>query len=583
MKNLLPFLHKFLSNWETQKGKSWLHNNYFLAGILCLLTGLMSFIQGWHVSFDLMNYQYYNNYAWLNNVLEYHFSPGQVQSFHNPLLWLPYYLSIRHLPTPLTGFLIGLPQGLNLFLIYWISTKVFPGARVIHILSIAMAMISPMYTFELGSFAGDNICSIFVLAALTVVVKIKESSCRINARATLIKWLFCGLLIGIASGLKLTNLTFLIPIPIVLFIQTYLSSRKTKIAFYLRQTLLPIAFLIFGFVLGFLCTSGLWMYFLYSRYENPLFPYYNAIFKSEYFQPINLKYDRWIPDGFIEGIKYVWFWLVGKDEQTTWHWFPYRDAKWFLFWLLLLFLAILKLFRLYRYSYGQSNLSENNIASWRTDFSYFLVLYSAIGFTIWLYQFGYIRYLLPLDIIAGIVLFFIIEEIVKELRCNILYRQYFLVRLTQVLLVICLAITSTNYSRIGNFLDWPQDWFGVQVPSLTNVESSMILMYSRLPYSYIVPYFPVTTQFVRFDNNMESLIASTRFPETRESMIQNHTGPFYGIFPTHHLSNETELEEEVVRINASLGVRGMTLSLDECIPMMSNIHEFRICPITLSD
>jgi hypothetical protein len=80
-------------------------------------------------SWDQKNYHYYAGYALLNKPLNYDFAPAQVQSFFNPLIHVPTYLMLRYLPGRATALILGAIQGLNFWLIYKISKKLFSRLR----------------------------------------------------------------------------------------------------------------------------------------------------------------------------------------------------------------------------------------------------------------------------------------------------------------------------------------------------------------------------------------------------------------------------------------------------------------------
>ncbi|MFT2612548.1 hypothetical protein, partial [Escherichia coli] len=72
------------------------------------------------------NYHLYNVHALLNGKLSIDFAPGGFQNFFNPVLDIPYYFGVLHLPGWLLSFLMGALHGLNFVLVLGICRKVLP-------------------------------------------------------------------------------------------------------------------------------------------------------------------------------------------------------------------------------------------------------------------------------------------------------------------------------------------------------------------------------------------------------------------------------------------------------------------------
>ena len=142
-----------------------------------------------------------------------HIIPAQVQTFINPIISLPVYLLIAYLPPISVGFLLGLVQGLNFALVYLLARQLLSGTHfdfmtsamrnMIPLIAAIIGVTAPMFVSEIGATFGDNFTSIFVLAALLLVL-------RKPSQHLCLYPVIGGFLIGIAAGLKLTNMIFLL-------------------------------------------------------------------------------------------------------------------------------------------------------------------------------------------------------------------------------------------------------------------------------------------------------------------------------------------------------------------------------------
>src|SRR2546425_8923549 len=80
-----------------------------------LVAGIVSaFVLKQDVNWDLQNYHFYNAWAFLRQRLGWDIAPAQLQTYHNPLLDLPFYWMIAaDWPPRLISFVMGLPAGIG--------------------------------------------------------------------------------------------------------------------------------------------------------------------------------------------------------------------------------------------------------------------------------------------------------------------------------------------------------------------------------------------------------------------------------------------------------------------------------------
>ncbi len=112
---------------------------------------------GFHRSFDwdLMNYHYYNAFAFLNDRIGFDIAPAQLQSYFNPLIDLPFYWLANNLPAVAVAFVMGAIQGLNftmVYLLFWAMTPI--SSRRLRIMTgfaiATAACLSPGFVMGLG-------------------------------------------------------------------------------------------------------------------------------------------------------------------------------------------------------------------------------------------------------------------------------------------------------------------------------------------------------------------------------------------------------------------------------------------------
>ena len=87
-----------------------------------LLAGAFyAWFAGEDVNWDWLNYHEYGAFALLNGRFEIDVAPGGLQTFLNPLVYVPAYLLRHGIGAPFWGILLGAIHGLNLALIWWVS------------------------------------------------------------------------------------------------------------------------------------------------------------------------------------------------------------------------------------------------------------------------------------------------------------------------------------------------------------------------------------------------------------------------------------------------------------------------------
>lgn len=110
--------------------------------------------------------------------------------------------------------------------------------------------------------------------------------------------LYFAFLNGIWFAFKMTNVVFVIPCVIMYIIRV---RRRMSAKVFCASGVLAALPCVPYIIYSFLCT------------ENPIFPYYNAFFQSEYFGNINFKDTRWGGTSFFERICWL-FYMVFKPD-----------------------------------------------------------------------------------------------------------------------------------------------------------------------------------------------------------------------------------------------------------------------------
>src|SRR5258708_1912869 len=230
-----------------------------IAGSL-LAGAAYAWFAGEDINWDWRNYHEYNPLALINGRFDQDVAPAGIQTFLNPLAYLPAYLLRHHVGAPLWGMMLGAIHGLNLALIYWFSRLVLSGAAsgLTLAAAVVIAAFGPMTLSEVGTSFADILTALPVIAGLGLIVSA-------NAKHRT-RHLIAGVLIGGAVGLKLTNMIFFL-------------GAGASLLFAARPVMALSCFAIGG-VIGGVATGGAWAWTLWQEAGNPGFTFCHTVLRS---------------------------------------------------------------------------------------------------------------------------------------------------------------------------------------------------------------------------------------------------------------------------------------------------------------
>ena len=368
-------------------------NDIFCFSVLMIFAGFTSIYLGFDRSLDVFNYHIYNPFAFLNDRLTTDFMPASKESYFNPLMDIPYYLAVKYLNNYpyLVGFLGGFSYALFLFMIYKITNLIFRDCLPNLFTEVSVIMASGVYEVlsNIGSLSHDIFIFDLILIVLYLLLNSWGKYCP--------KLLFvCGFISGVALGLKYSA---------IMFITTLVLSSL----FFYKEFKNPIKLLLYyasGGALGFFLTNGWWMYYLWSVFGNPLFPYFNWLFDSPYIIQDNTfssSFQRHVPEEYYKVWLYPFFFRFDHRLQifeivfvVSLLLFPFIDSKGF--------------------------KKETGINASQADF---LALFCAFGFIIWVHTFCVPRYFAPAMGLFAIIAFVFVLKVFYLISGALIKNKYF--------------------------------------------------------------------------------------------------------------------------------------------------------------
>ncbi len=515
-----------------------------------LLFGCLALYLGQDANWDLRNYHFYNPYAFLFHRFNFDIAPAQVATFYNPLLYIPFYELVTRLSPKAVGFILGAVQGLNFPLLIGLArctlsrdTLSWWGYYAVALIGVAGAgNIS-----EVGTIFADNLLSLLILASLWLLAA--NSRHLIEKKISSIFYLagFAGILMGMATGFKQPTAAFAIGWCLAFFFIPVSLLRRISLAFFFG----------IGVLAGIAASGGYWLYFLWNRFSNPLFPYFNQFFHSAMASAANYRDLRFLPADLKDALLFPFIMVTNPHHTAE---IDFRDIRFAVF---VVFLVLAFLYTIWKRR-GFQRISRNEVqagSSTRTlqTTRFFLLAGALISYAVWLKLFSIYRYILPLEMLAPLGIFLLIDSFPWELRLQ---------KATAVCCAVLILATLKpgNWGRVG----WSSDYFGFKAPKVANPSQAMVLMTGLDPTAYVIPFFPPSIRFVRIQSYFtEPKEDPNGYDLLMHELVTKQRGPLYVLYRSY---------ERKMSVKA-LDAYGLVIDRKSCLELRPHIEEHLKAPL----
>ncbi len=463
-----------------------------------LLAGAASIALRQDSNWDLQNYHFYNAWAFVHDRFGIDWAPAQLQSFYSPFLDLPFYALVAADVAPRAiAFVLAIPTGVAWFFCARIAMLLFAGLPAAErtqaiVVAMTLGVTAPMSVSLIGLTMNDWYSAAFVMSALWLVVR--DAELRPVPVMTL---LAAGALVGAGAGLKLTGTIY--AVGLVVGVLAFPGAARDR----LRAAAITGA----AAALTFTLASGPWMYLMYERYGNPLFPYFNQIFQSPWADPVTFSATRFGPRSAVEWLVFP-FALLWKLEGYVSE-AEFRDARPALLYTLALTTLCLGLWRRAESRVDAPKLIGATRA-WRFLGAFFLA-----SFTAWAVLYRIFRYLVPLELLAGMFIAYFVLRLVPARR------------IPAVLAVaVLLAITTARFPTWWR-QKFEDHFLTVELPAVK--PDALVLLVSAEPMSYVLPFFPSDARFAGLVSNFNDPDRTNLLQRKIVALIRGHRGSLYAL------------------------------------------------------
>lgn len=466
-----------------------------------LLFGLLSVLLGQDDGWDMKNYHLYNPFALLNGRIGVDLAPGQWQSYFNPTLDVLYYLLAKYLPGPAVGFIMGALHGLNFVLVLAIArlvpARLAPAERYrVPLLLAVCGACGVGFLSELGNSMGDNMTSLLVLASVWLLLRGWDTlhDARHGGTAATVLVVGAGFLMGLGTGLKLTNATYAVGLCLALFTVGAGWAVRLRLAFLFG----------IGVLAGMALTAGWWFAVMWQAFGNPLFPQFNNLFNSPLAQAHGVIDDFHVPKNLWEALAWPIVFTLHFERVSE---LVFRQLIWPVVYLLgLWFMARLLTQRFLRR--GAMSLPAGR--------ERFLLVFFLLSFVAWMKLFGIHRYLVPIELLAPVVAWVLLHGLLAAPAAQ---------RTAGWVLTAC-ALVVFPFGTWGH-AGWAERSFRAEVPAFPQPEQTVIVTaLAHPPLGWMVEFFPSQVRVMALGGG---------FPETpawvgriRQAMAERR-GPHFAL------------------------------------------------------
>lgn len=487
-----------------------------------LSLGVLSLHLGQDANWDLRNYHYYNVYALLNGRIGFDYAPAHVQTYLNPLLDFPFYFLLTHLTPKWVGFIMGAIHGINFWLVYLISNQVLRFLSNIKKVCLSLAcaaagIYGAGFISEVGTVFNDSMLSIFLLGSILLTIRWLYQDENSASTLKQLPILLASVLLGIAVGLKLYAAVFGIGMIVALIF-----SVRTWRARILTTVLWSI-----GAFAGLVISSGYWMFLMWNKFQSPLFPFYNKIFKSPYFEYKNLADHRFLPKDLTQTLFYPFYFATTQRHVSEVFFRDIRYAVLYIMVVLLISKIIYQLIHKREFNLKSGSMPSDTIISLR-----FLLPFCVTSYVVWQSMFSIYRYMITLELLVPLLIVLIIFYSFKKGPLRALITA-------SVLIAIIAFAKIPSWGRAS----WKDDFFGVKIPMVEQADykdNPAVLLSGNHPLAYILPFFPPNFRFIQVKGNFNGPRRKTKLESEIRALLTKQKAPIYLLADFKDISSANE-------------------------------------------
>ena len=508
----------------------------FLGASLLIWTAYVVWL-GKDTSWDFRNYHWYIPYQLLNDRLSIDIAVAHQGSYYNPLSDVPFYWLAMHTTSWFAIAVLGLFQAANIIPMYLIARSSLQladkelAAGTLAFFGMTGGMTLTLY----GTHYYDNVLSLFTLTSLAILI-IRREEMATGSLLSVAKWCaLAGFLTGCTAGLKLPMAPFAMG-----FAGALLAGGGSR-----KHIATRLAAGGLGGVTGFLACAGFWMWKMQVLTGNPLFPYFNDVFKSPMALISPYRDMRFLQYGFWNKLTYPIRFSIDYRVADD---IPYDDIRIGIAYVVLIATAVI-------WAIGKRSkepLFEPKAA--RIAF-----VFVAVAYFFWLKLFAIHRYILQMEMLAPIL-------IAMAVGLWPLPRK---VRLVTIGILFFFALLFTRSEHLeGAPLGDP--YIQADLPKIENPVKTMVVMTGDAPLGFIASSLPPEVPVLRIDGWMMQPEDGSYLTKEMRRRVAAHQGALFLIADAYDMG----------RASAAVVDYGLAIDWQKCRIFTTNLTgAYQWCPL----
>jgi hypothetical protein len=299
-----------------------------------------------------------------------------------------------------------------------------------------------------------------------------------------------------------------------------------------------------GVLGGIAVAAGQWMWFLWTNYHNPIFPYFNGFFRSPLGVSESYRDTRFVPENLTEWLVFP---VVAAIDPMQAGEIVFRDYR-----IAAAFAVLLMTLVLWRWR--GTTAAPNRAAR--------LVISASVAtYVVWLMLFAIYRYIIPLEMVAPTVIVAAVAawplpQVIRD----------------RVVLGLMAVLAVTTIPGTWGRIPFGDQFVTTTAPELARPDATMVLMLSNAPTAWVIPTFPPEVSFVRVQGfGVSPDDGDTGLNRRIAQRIADHGGDFYTLAgPKDHPLAQ-----------ALLARYGLNLDAGNCRPVVANLNaDVELCAVT---
>ena len=435
--------------------------------IMVAMCGLATYLLGKDTNLDIFNYHLYVAHAfWTHQDLQSDFMAASMQRYLNPVGYLPFYWMIQAGWHSLTiSLILAAFHSVALVMLWEICErhlfKADPRRTLLSAMSVGLGAMSPVFLGTLGGAFLDPVTMVLVFGGILLL-------CEALDRTSTVLPLFAGTLLGIAAGIKLTNLIFIAGAGVA----TVVASRQWSMGWRTG------ACFGIGAACGALLSGGWWSLQLYREFGNPFFPLFNDIFGSPDFPAVKLQLARFKPASIADALAFPFdmassrMWVYAENGAA--------DIRFALLIVFGLLLVVIRLPRKIRTKFENARVKNHS-----TKLISFFFIFS---FALWVWTSGNGRYGEPLLLLVAPML-------VLTVRSAIPNEKIFVALMLVILAAQGVVIALSENLRWESGA-WTGKWIDVNLPEKLASTPYGYLTEGITSYSFVALHLHPESKFI---------------------------------------------------------------------------------------